>query len=432
MTTQSSTAVTAPDSLTGIILALEGVEHSQVLLNGPTGCKYYHASTSDTMFPRGLEFDVLDYPDRWYFRQPRVPCTYLDNTDYVYGSAEKLRDALGFFAERDFDVLAIVNNPGASLIGDDLQGLVEECIPGRPVLVFETPGFSSDVCHGHETATIRLLEELADGEAPAFDEPTVNLLGINMFQRNHEGDAAELGRLLGLCGVRVNAVLTCGCTTEELARVPAADLNVVVHPEFGTQTAAWLEERFGMQTLALPGAPVGFAATERFVSEVCERVGADAASALEDCARARARAYGYVARLNVTTGLPKAVPFSVEASCSLARSYVEFLVDYLAMVPASVENAFPRSEESLPALEALLAEYGLSDCLQRDIVETHAELVFASGETIARKQLADTRFSGVEIALPSLGYRDVVPKTHLGSQGALQLIEAVLNGVMLD
>ena len=62
-----------PDSLSGIIFALEGISRTAVLLNGPTGCKFYHSSVADNQTIKQFEFDPLNYPDKWYFGQPRLP-----------------------------------------------------------------------------------------------------------------------------------------------------------------------------------------------------------------------------------------------------------------------------------------------------------------------------------------------------------------------
>jgi hypothetical protein len=40
------------------------------------------------------------------------------------------------------------------------------------------------------------------------------------------------------------------------------------------------------------------------------------------------------------------------------------------------------------------------------------------------------RFSGIEISLPSIGYIDVIDKTHLGASGGLFLTEQILNGLV--
>jgi hypothetical protein len=100
------------------------------------------------------------------------------------------------------------------------------------------------------------------------------------------------------------------------------------------------------------------------------------------------------------------------------------------MVPDCLSVLNPGSDAFSGRLEALFNELGIPDTLGRDILDTNAELVFGSGNTIARLKLKKHIFSGIETALPSLGYYDVVPKTHLGVNGALLLVEQVLNGLI--
>ena len=93
-----------------------------------------------------------------------------------------------------------------------------------------------------------------------------------------------------------------------------------------------------------------------------------------------------------------------------------------------------RNYEELAMQEARLREilndYGSSDALKKNIFDTDAELVFADGQTIAMLRAKGKRFSGIETALPSLGYIDVIEKSHLGIGGGLLLCEQVLNGML--
>jgi len=464
---------TFPDSLSGIIFALEGIDRSCVLLNGPTGCKFFHSAISDSQRIRQWEFDPLNFPEKLFFGQPRVPCTYLDSRDYVYGSEGKLSEAIAFLRDHvDFDLFAVVNSPGAALIGDDLQRIVREALPGRPAVVMETPGYSSDLCHGYQNALRVAFEQVgiasdgltsprvgssvdgateavaslgsstltvsgagtaaADGAANAaisLGAPSVNVLGLSLCQLYHEGDAAELRRLMELCGASVICMPGEDCSLESLGRVSDAALNVVVHPEYGLETARFLEECCGTPFIVCPS-PIGFSATEELARKVCEHLGTDPHAALEDSARARGRAYAYISRFNSLTGLPKGVRFSAEGTYSELLAYTSFLKDYLGMVPACLQASTEVSDCWRAALERYLADAGLSDVLGRDIERTESELVLASGETIARVKLAGHPFVGLETALPSMGYLDVVPKTHLGARGALLMVEKVLNAMV--
>ena len=419
-----------PDSISGIIFALEGIRRSVVLLNGPTGCKFYHSTTSDHQAIRPFESDPLSYPEKLYFGQPRVPCTYLDNGDYVYGSAEKLTEALTFLRDNiPFDLLAIVNSPGAALIGDDLHGIAMGIIRDKPIVIIETPGFSSDICSGHKTAALALLKQLPLHVLGEKLTNTVNIIGISLFHRNYTGDVAELRRLLKLCGIDAGCFLCAGVDVESIQNLPNAALNIVVHPEYGLETAEYLNAQYGMPYYICDGPPVGFEATEKLIHDVCAILGKNTNAAIVDSEKARARAYAFLSRVDSRTGLPKGVTFAAEGTYSELYAYTNFFVRYFGMVPDCLSVLNSSSDCFKVRLHELVDTLGVSGALNRDILDTNAELVFGSGNTITKLKLRKHVFSGIETALPSLGYYDVIPKTHMGVSGALLLTEQILNGL---
>ncbi len=423
-----------PDSFSGIVFALEGTEGATVLLNGPTGCKYYHSSLSDSQTFRMFDFDPLSFPMKWYFGQPRVPSTYLDNADYVYGGEAKLAEALDFFKAQDsIGLICIVNTPGAALIGDDLDRIASAHLGDKPFLTVETPGYSTDICHGFEIGARALVDALG-ADAPlqpekAGDRPRVNLLGLPLYSRNYTGDVAEMRRLCELCGLEVGCVLGGGSGLDDVAHIGDACLNIVVHPEYGMESAAYLHERYGTAYYVCDGAPVGFAATERAFTDIARHAGGDAAPLLDQSKKARMRSFSYISRLNSLTGLPKGVPFAAEGSFSELYAITSFLTDYLALVPVALWPVYEQSDCCAAKLNELLEQLGAREALGRDPLSCEPELVFASGSTIARLQLEGREFAGIETMLPTLGYLDVVPKTFLGINGTLQLVEMVLNGL---
>ena len=439
-----------PDSFSGIIFALEGVGGAVTLLNGPTGCKFYHSAMSDYQSIRQLAFDPLSYPAQWYFGQPRVPCTYLDSRDYVYGSGDKLEEACTFLRENvPFDLLGVVNSPGAALIGDDLRRVIGCCLPDKPVVVIESPGFSSTICDGYDIAAREVLRQLgltdmgnrlsgtgsrlpdAHSRRAGKRRPAaVNILGMSIFHRHNTGDMQELRRLLGLCGVDVNCFVCADCSIETLAAVPEAALNIVVYPEYADRTAQFLRERYGTPFYVCDGPPVGFDATEKMMGDICSLLGCDASAFAAESEKARARAYTHISRVHSMTGLPKGVRFSLEGTCSELYAYAGFLVRYFGMVLESANVLHGESGAYRENLERLLTGLGLSGALQGNILEADSELVFASGGTIAQLKLLGKRFSGIETSLPSLGYIDVLPKASLGLTGALAITEQVLNGLI--
>jgi len=420
----------SPDSFSGLIFAFEGISRSVVLLNGPTGCKYYHSSVSDTQIVRQTEFDPLKFPEKWYFGQPRVPCSYLDNYDYVFGSSDKLEETLIYIRDNiSFDLLCIVNSPGAALIGDDLAGITKRIIADKPVIAIETPGFSEDVCKGYERGVLHLIESLPLARSDNPNPRSVNILGLSIFHKNCIGDVNELKHMMELCGIAVNCVLCADCDLDSIKKLPDAALNIVLHPEYALKTAELLKKQFG--TPYYVGLPVGFSAAEVLMNEVCSRLDADVSKFSEYSERARGRAFSFVSRVNSLAGLPRGATFAVEGTYSELYAYTSFLVRYFGMTPVCASVMNPESSCFKDKLHELYDEFCAGDVLNRDIMETDSNLVFASGNTIAGLMLRKHSFSGIETALPTLGYVDVIPKTHLGVQGALMIVEQVLSGMML-
>ena len=396
-----------------MIFAVEGMKNAIVLLNGPMGCRFYHSTTSRFLSIRPMlllptedgERVPVDYNylNDFFFRQDRVPCTYLDGYDYVYSTRDKVSRALDFIRDNvAFDFLAVVNSPGAALIGDNLLELAREKLGESRVVMLESPGYSTSLEEGYSEAALALLRQtgpaLWKDLPPVSDgKKRVNLLGLSIWHRYFEGDLLELRRLFALCGIEVNAAMCADCSLAELRRMPLADLNVVICPEMGTAAAEYLAEERGMPFYLCDALPIGFSAVEKLFADVCALLGVSDEALRAESEKARALAWYRINQTHQAYGRPRGVKFFVDGSPSQVKGFSEFLTHYLGMESAPPEQA---------------------------------ELVFADANVIAELKLRNQVFCGIEISLPGMGYVDMIPKTHLGVQGALFLIEQVLNGLM--
>lgn len=421
-----------PDGLSGALFALEGIKDAVVILNGPAGCKFYHGAVSDTQFPRSASFDPLDYGEAFFFGQPRVPCTYLDGHDYVYGSIEKLKEALPAVVKERHRLVAVVNSPGAALIGDDLERYLKNQVGDCPYIALESTGFSGLFADGFQKAVLKVLGKLDVPRAKEALPNSVNLIGFSLYQKYYRGNIEELKRMLRACGIEVLSVLCAGDSVEEISRFSQAAYNIVVFPEFGEEIARWMEEKYGIPyIISREGAPVGFDATECFVRTVVHRLSVDGTPAFHLLEKARARCYLSLSRFHSVTGLPGGAGFSVKACPSLAYALTKWLYLYLGMIPVAVEVEDAASSEFTKRLHAFLLETGFAAAVKKPLHEAEADLVFADGNAIAQVKLHKIHCVGIEIALPSLGYMDVTEKTHLGAEGALLLVEQIINGLQL-
>ena len=425
-----------PDSLTGAIFAVEGIKDACVVLNGPTGCKFYHSAISDSQYLRTLSFDPLAYSEGFYFGQSRVPSTYLDGHDYIFGSGDKITRLLRSVMKKDFKLIAVINSPGAALIGDDLEGFLAQEVQGVPCFSLENTGYSGSFGTGYQRAMLKVMDTLEMAPRRVRGS-SVNLIGLCIYQKHFENNYKVLRQLLELCGIEVIAAPGATDSVEAITRMTEASMNVVIYPEYGMEIAIRMEADYGLPYLCLEdGPPIGFDATMAFVKQVCEAFNADRSGvcadpgrAIESIERAKARAYLYLARFSSLLGLPKGALFSIKAEPSVAYVLTKWLCRYLGMIPASI-SLLPETESSFALkLEGFLDDINYREVLQSPIIETPTHILFADGNTIAGLKLYGQKFCGVEISLPTLGYLDITEKYLMGEQGALFLLEQIMNGL---
>ncbi len=424
----------SPDSTSGIIFAMESVVDGTTLLNGPTGCKFYHGAVADYKRPFFHNLDPLDFPEEYYFGQPRVPCTFLDKRDYVYGSREKLIEGLRFIEKQGKSrFVAIVNGPGAALIGDDLEGIIRDSKVKIPVLAVESPGFSEGFITGYKTGIMRLIsffENSCKKEKEAGN--SVNILGLSIYDNYIQGDKEEIKRLLSLCNIDINCFLGCDSDVEQLKNIGRASLNIVINGNYGLDAAKILKEKYNTPYYCCKGIPVGFSPMENMIKDVCIMLNINPNPALEEIIKARKRNYMCLERFSSITGLPATVPFSLEGNYCQVFGYASFLMEYLGMIPASISIKEPKHIEGRQEVIRLLENYKCIGALDKDILNTPCEVILADGNTISKLKLSGIKFSGIEISLPSIGYTNVIPKTHIGAIGGMLLTEQVINGIRMD
>jgi nitrogenase molybdenum-iron protein alpha/beta subunit len=420
----------APDSFSGALFAVEGVRDGCTILNGPTGCKFYHSAISDSQFMRQASYSPLEYTEG-FFGQPRIPATYLDGHDYVFGSGEKLSNILRIAAGKKYALIAVINSPGAALIGDDLDRLIagETGKAGVPCFALENSGFSGSFGSGYRKAMLKVLDVL-ELKTEKKRSRAVNLIGLSIYQKYFDANYKTVKGLLKRCGIETISAPGAGDTAEEMRNIPSAALNVVMYPEYGKEIAGYLEERFAVPYL-IPeeGPPVGFYSTGCFIKQICEYFNASSAGAEAVLDAARARAYLQISRFSSLLGMPRGCLFSVKADSSTSYALTRWLCSYLGMIPAAV-SVLPGGDGAFTKkLEDFLVSVNHGEALTNSITKTPAQILLADGNTISAARLSGQKFCGIEIALPSLGYIDVTEKTLFGAEGGLFLLEQILNGL---
>ncbi len=259
----------------GAMRVATAMEHVHYVLHAPQGDTY--ADLLFTMIER---------------RQKRPPVTYttFEARDLGGDTAELFKGAVREAFDRfQPQAMLVGSSCTASLLQDDPGGLARALDLPIPIIPLDLPAYQRKENWGAAETFYRLVRTFAAGTTASEGErtrpreaarPRCNLLGATALGFRHRDDVEEVSKLLARIGVDINVIAPLGAAPADLARLGAADFNVVLYPEVGATAAQWLKREFGQPLVT--AVPIGVGATRDFVNEVAELTGVDPELALTD------------------------------------------------------------------------------------------------------------------------------------------------------
>jgi len=440
MSADRSSAHTRPDSLFGALVAFEGIQGATAIVNAPTGCKFGVSYLVDQQDPRDSSGNPLEHEEEFFFGQRRIPCTYLDEMDYVKGSAPKLTKLLQQLEQKGAQLIGIVNGPGTSLIGDDLRAIADASGVHAPTVGIETAGINGSASLGFSRAMTGILNVLEKKEEKTHSlQKTVAICGLSLLSLRWADNLRQLRDELALGGLTSVMSMGAGATLEELAAARSAQVIACVDEAFGWDVAQKLA--LGRTCKLLPNtllAPVGLQASEQWLSAVIQAAGGDIEPVRQRVESVRGTLYRALSRFNTRTALPKGLAYVVAADACIAAPLLLFLTDHLGMLPAGLLLR-ERAPEAERFIKAFMRARSLSFEILRDgspldeaewIDRLQPEIVFGSSydRAITTQQLK-RNVPFVPVAYPHFGHIHFTHRPLMGLGGTLVLCEDILNAL---
>lgn len=319
-------------------------------------------------------------------RASRPPVTYttFQARDLGGDTAELFKTAVRDAYERFRPAAMIVGaSCTAELIQDDPGGLARALGLPIPVVPLELPAYQRKENWGASETLYHLVRALAGPSAgmprPERDgrRPSCNLLGPTSLGFRNRDDVVEVTRLLTALGVDVAVVAPLGASAADLARLGAADFNVVLYPEIAAQTARWMQKTFGQPMVEVP--PIGVGATRDFVAAVATLAGVDAGAVL---AQASSRLPWYSRSVDSTYLTGKRVfvygdATHAVAAARIARDELGFRVVGLGTY----------SREFAREVRAAAAEHGVEALIADDYLDVEARIAELQPELVLGTQM---------------------------------------------
>ncbi|MEM9704639.1 MAG: ferredoxin:protochlorophyllide reductase (ATP-dependent) subunit B [Pseudomonadota bacterium] len=216
--------------------------------------------------------------------RPPVTYTTFEARDLGADTAEIFKNAARAAEERFKPKAMLVGaSCTAELLQDDPAGMAKALSLSVPVIPLELPAYQKKENWGAAETFYQIVRRLADPATQTdgtLAQPKCNILGATDFGFRCRDDVKEISQLLQKLGVDINVCAPMGASPEDIARIPAADFNVLLYPEVADVTARWLKKTFDMPYTQ--NIPIGVHGTVAFIEEVAAlaKINAETAKAV--------------------------------------------------------------------------------------------------------------------------------------------------------
>lgn len=253
-------------TLTGALSVTTSVKRSATIVHGPAGCTHHNFSL---LHATGLENDRI--------ASLNLFSSGMLETEVVFGGEAALERAIRRALCEDYSVIYVLSTCIADTIGDDVAAVCRNDW-GVPVIPVPTAGFlGGSFQDGVNNALVSIAGTLPHNRRGTAEEPCANIIGEKNLEFEVEENFDEVSRLLALLGVTINVRFVHCTSTEEMASLGGASLNVLRDEGMGL-LGSLLCGKYG--TPSVPTFPAGLAGTLNFLKSAGDFAGVDAAAAL--------------------------------------------------------------------------------------------------------------------------------------------------------
>lgn len=363
-----------------------------------------------------------------------TPCSCLVEEHVIFGGEEKLRKLIDSTIKISTgEFFTVISGCVPSLIGDDVDAVVNEFRDKAPIIHVNAPGFKGNSFEGYELFFEALIEQYLT-PAKRKRKRLVNILGVVPYQHIFwKGELKSIKDLLEKFNIEANVLFGEFDTVENINKIPAAAFNIVLSPWVGHRAAKKLEEKFGTPYISFPGSPTGPIQTIKFLNKIAEILPVNNEKVEKFIESEKRRAYRMVEYAGdiLQFDVPN-VYFGVVADSNTAVSITRYLTDEVGQLPdiviitdnppeefrESIVNEITSSEEIqfTPDIVFEIDSFKISQLLKN---RPFLNLYASSLESVITDELETTH---VTVSFPSFN-RNVLVDNYVGFDGGLKLIE---------
>ena len=370
-----------------------------------------------------------------------TPCSCLVEEHVILGGEEKLRNLIESTIEITNDDLFVVTSGCVpSLIGDDVDQVVDEFRDKADIIHVNAPGFKANSPEGYNLFWDAIIDQLLPEEAGEVEQKTVNIFGIVPYNHVYwKGDLLTIKTLLESIGIKANIIFTEKNGLDHIYQIPQAEYNIVLNPWLGVRAAEKLEEKYGTPFIKYPNVPVGAKQTAEFLRLVGDKLGVSKKVVEDFIAEKEDWYYRLMEYPGDAIILVRPNSFyAVAAESSYAIAFTKFLANELGYLPDIIQIT---DNPPVEVREEIVNEIrnNLDTVVQPDIIfeadtykirknlEGRPFLFLFSSSIEAPTSIEDYNALHIPISYPIYN-RSVLAKHYGGYDGGLTVVEDVVSG----
>jgi light-independent protochlorophyllide reductase subunit B len=198
---------------------------------------------------------------------PQMTTSVVGGRDLAQGTIRLPETLRQVEAKLHPDLIVVCASCSTILLQEDLQTVADSARVQAEVLVYDANPYRMAEVLSADGLFNTLVRRYARTQ-PLTPYPSVNIIGAASLGFHVRTDMICLRRIMQTLGVKVNVVAPLGAGLPDLARLPAAWINIAPYRELGRGAAEYLEEQFG--TPALYDAPIGVQPTLKWLRRLVE------------------------------------------------------------------------------------------------------------------------------------------------------------------
>ncbi len=198
---------------------------------------------------------------------PQMTTSIVSGRDLAQGTIRLPETLHQVEAKLHPELIVICASCSTILLQEDLQTVANSAKIAAEALVYDANPYRMQEIVAAEGLFTTLVKRYARPQR-LTDVPSVNIIGPASLGFHVRTDLICLRRIMQTLGVKINVVAPLGAGLDDMARLPAAWVNIAPYRELGLKAAEYLEEQFG--TSALLDAPIGVQPTLRWLKKLVE------------------------------------------------------------------------------------------------------------------------------------------------------------------